>query len=287
MKKISNKSNLKDMTMKRIQIFALVMGLGFMVGCSDDEERSTVSGSAVKGYVGSANVNVYQYMENGVRGKLLASTVTDAKGNYSISTDYRGAVEVVVTDGSYKDEATGSVVALGKKELRSVVMLKGSTEVAVTALTTIAAEHADAHASAGLEIAITSANRAVARAFGLSSTTDVTAVIPADLSFPSKGHSSTQIKYGAIQAGFSQYVKEEGLTAAELLVLIEEMAVDFSDGRIDGKSEAGATLQVSLSVTPVQALAGLSVAIENFMASENNKSEVSGGFSFTFSGSAG
>lgn len=271
--------------MKKIQIFAIVLGLGFMVGCSDDsEESSNVSGSAVKGYVGSAKVNMYQYVEGGLRGKLLASTVTDNTGNFNASVDYRGAVEIVISEGSYKDEATGHLVELGEEnELRSVVMLSGNKEVAVSALTTIAAEHADAHASAGLAIAIENANRTTARAFGLSEV-DITTVIPADLSFRGRSHSEAQLKYGVIQAGLSQYVKEEGLSASDLLVLVDAFAEDFADGQVDGNS-GSAALEFSLSITPEQALTGLNVAIENFLKSENNRSEFSGSFTFTFSAS--
>lgn len=268
--------------MRKIQIFAIILGLGFMSACSDDsEEPSNVNGNAAKGYVGSANVEIYQYLETGARGKLLASTVTDVKGNYNTSVDYKGAVEVVVSGGSYIDEATGDEVLLGNNELRSLVMLNGSQQVAVTALTTIAAEHADANASAGLAVAIENANKATARAFGLSNV-DITATLPADLSYSAESHSEAQIKYGAIQAGFSQYVMEQGLAAGDLLLLIKDFSKDYADGRVDSKS-GDASIEMSTSITPQAAAGGLGAAIKNFMASNRNKSNASVSFSFSFS----
>lgn len=264
--------------MKRMKFFALALTLSMLAfSCSEDSEKSNVSGTAAKGYIANANVDVYAYAQAGTRGRLLASTVTNARGEYSVDVEHKGAVEIVVTNGTYKDEASGATVNLGNHELRTVMMLNAKKKVAaVTALTTIAAAHADAHADAGIETAIANANAKVSAAFGLDGV-DLTETIPSDLSLAAATHSEARIKYGIIQAGLSQVIKEQGLAAEKLLDLIADISADYSDGSFNGKSEASASLQFSLSITPSQAMTGLNVAIENYLSSSSNKSGVASG----------
>ena len=264
------------MIMKRMNSFALAITLAlFAFSCSEDSDKSTVSGTAAKGYIANANVDVYAYVEAGQRGRLLASTVTDAKGNYSVEVDHKGAVEIVVSNGSYKDEASGTTVSLGTQhKLRTVTMVNAKKKVAaITALTTIAAAHVDAHASAGIETAIANANAKVSTAFGLDGI-NLTETIPSDLSFAAATHGEARIKYGIIQAALSQTIKEQGLAAEKLLELIADISADYSDGSFNG-SNGSAALQFSLSLTPSQAMVGLNTAIENYLKSANNKSGVS------------
>ncbi|HEY9488316.1 MAG TPA: hypothetical protein VIQ51_08290 [Chryseosolibacter sp.] len=265
--------------MKRMKVFLLAFAMcAVFFSCSDDDsDESNVSGTAAKGYVANADVNVYAYLETGARGKLLASTKTDAKGKYSVKVNHRGAAEVVVSNGTYKDEATGETVTIGSKhELRTVVILNAEKEVAaVTALTTIAAAHVDAHASAGIATAIANANARVSTAFGLSGI-NLTETIPSDFSYEAVTHSQAQVKYGIIQAGLSQVVKEQGLAAEKLLELIADISADYSDDSFNN-SKGSVALQIALSVTPVQAMTGLNVAIENYMKGPNNHSGVASG----------
>jgi hypothetical protein len=263
--------------MKRMKFFALALSLGmFAFSCSEDSEKSTVNGTAAKGYVANANVDVYAYAESGQRGRLLASTVTNAKGEYSVQVEHKGAVEVVVSNGSYKDEASGSNVELGNHKLRSVVMLNAKSKVAaVTALTTIAAAHVDAHASAGIETAIVNANTKVSTAFGLDGI-NLTEVIPSDLSFSAVTHSEARIKYGIIQAALSQVIREQGLAASSLLDLVANISADYSDGSFNN-NQGSVALQFSLSITPTEAMTGLNTAISNYMASSSNTSGIASG----------
>lgn len=265
------------MIMKRMKFFAMALTLGFFaVSCSEDSDESTVSGTAAKGYVANANVDVYAYLETGQRGKLIASTNTDIKGNYSVRVKHRGPVEVVVYNGSYKDEASGASVNLGSNKLRAVLMVNSEKETAaVTALTTIAAAHVDAHASAGLETAISYANAKVSAAFGLDGI-NLTEVIPSDFSFSAVTHTQAQLKYGIVQAGLSQVIKEQGLAAEKLLELVADISSDYSDGSFNN-SEGSVALQFSLSITPTEAMSGLNVAIQNYLNSSSNKSGVASG----------
>jgi hypothetical protein len=265
------------MIMKRMKLFALALAVGmFAFSCSEDSDESTVSGTAAKGYVANADVEIYAYLETGARGKLLSSTRTDANGKYSARVTHRGPVEVVVSGGSYKDEASGASVDMGSNELRAVVMLNTEKEVAaITALTSIAAAHVDAHASAGIETAIANANAKVSTAFGLEGI-NLTEMIPSDFSFSAITHSEAQLKYGIIQAALSQVIKEQGLAAETLLALVGDISADYSDGSFNG-SEGSVALNFALSITPTQAMTGLNMAIENYLTSSSNKSGVTSG----------
>jgi hypothetical protein len=265
------------MIMKRMRFFACALALGMIAfSCSEDSDKSAVNGTAAKGYVANANVDVYVYAASGQRGRLLASTTTNVKGEYSVEVDHKGAVEVVVTKGTYKDEASGSTVAMGSHELRSIVMLNAKSKVAaVTALTTIAAAHVDAHASAGVETAIANANAKVSTAFGLDGI-NLTEVIPSDLSFSAATHNEARIKYGVIQAGLSQVIKEQGLAAEKLLDLVADISADYSDGSMND-SNGSVAIQVSVSVTPTQAVSRLNAAIRSYLSSSSNASGVASG----------
>lgn len=263
--------------MKKVLLFSCVLGLSALMSCEKDEvettNHSTLSGSAVKGYVDGAKVDVYEYIANGERGRLIASTKTDKLGGFTVSAEYRGPVEIVVTEGQYADEATGSTVSLQNNELRTITVLGQESQVAaVSALTTIAAEYIEANASADLEASINVANEKVARAFGIAEV-NISKDLSADLSHANSGLSKAQLQYGAVQAGLSQIVKEKGLSAEKLLTLVSEIGKDYSDGVLDGKA-GSATLEISLSVTPEQALGGLNVAMENFLKSDRNLSGV-------------
>lgn len=266
--------------MKKLLLFSCLLGLGTLMSCDNDtvesSNQSTLSGSAVKGYVDGAKVNVYEYIAKGERGTLIATANTDSKGSFSISTDYRGPVEIIVTEGQYADESTGSMVSLQARELRSIAFLKDQNQVAgVSALTTIAAEYVNANATADMEASIALANEKVAEAFGIAEV-NISKELSADLSHGSSALSQAQIKYGAVQAGLSQVIKEQDLSAEELLTLVADIAKDYTDGVLDGK--AGSTaLETTLTITPEQALVGLEVAVENFMNSDRNKSGVSYG----------
>jgi hypothetical protein len=266
--------------MKTVKIFAFVLGLSMLASCDKEpvqsSDHTTVSGSAVKGYVGTAKVEVYAYQANGQRGALIASTFTDAQGNYSVSANYRGPAEVVVTQGQYLDEATGTAVSLQANELRAIVSLdQANKTAAVTALTTVAAGYVDANAATGMETAIAKSSQEVAKAFGLVDI-NLTNEVPADLSYGGSGKSMAQIKYGAVQAGLSQIIKDHNLSPQQLLTLVKDISLDFSDGVLDGKS-GSAALQSSLTLTPNQALTGLNTAIESFMNSPRNKSGYTSG----------
>jgi len=90
-----------------------------LAGCAGETEdvqglgtstESTISGTATKGPLGNATVVVYQLNSDGSRGEVLATASTASDGSFTASGNISGPVAVVVTGGSYIDEATGQTV---------------------------------------------------------------------------------------------------------------------------------------------------------------------------------
>lgn len=258
--------------------FALVsVAMFFMFSCSWFG-GTELSGTAAKGPVDGATVTVYALNTDGSRGAEIATATTGTDGSYTVDLgEYDGAVAIVVTGGSYTDEATGETVTLGTgDELETLLAAVTSGEnVAVTALTTIAAARAAENASAGLATAIEAANDEVEAAFGLADV-DIASVIPSDLSdAESSGDSEAQQAYGAVMSGLSQLAETGGLAAADVLTIISDMAADYEDGEFDGIDAAGDPLNSALAITPEAALTGLETAMQAFMISPENLSGLS------------
>lgn len=262
--------------MKHVVLVLLLVAAAALlfIGCTGTQ--TSLTGTASKGPVAAATVTAYELNGDGSRGEQIASTVTDGSGTYTLSVgSYAGAVELVITGGAYEDEATGTEVALSSgDELRTLLSsVSNGQEVAVTALTTIAAARANENASAGLAAAIDNANKAVADEFGLGSGFDITAVQPSDLT--QGGSANERGQYGAVLAGISQAAQSNGLSPAEVLALIDAFEEDFTDGTFDGTNAAGDALNTALSLTPEAAVTGLNTAIEAFLNSGRNNSSIS------------
>ncbi len=257
-------------------ILTIVMLASFLWMCTEEEEAGEMSltGSAVKGAISNAEVEVYAFNEDDLRGELLTTATTNSDGQFNLTLDYRGGVEIVVSGGSYTDEASGETVSAEDVEFRNIILADGNKSVGVTALTTIAAKHIDEHASEGLAKAIENANGKVGEAFGLNGI-DISSTVPADLSSKeSVDAEQPELDYGAVQAGLSELMLSNELSPGDLPDLINDMAKDFSDGAFDGKS-GDAALQFALDITPKQAMQGLNTAIDNFLNGPRNSSEYS------------
>lgn len=231
--------------------------------------KTTVTGTVIKVY--GATVEVYQYLKNGERGALLATAYTDSKGNFEVTLPYKGPAEIVVKQGEYKDEASGIAVKLGNHSLRSMVYLdQGIQEISITALTTIAASYIEKNNKSDFNNALNEANSKVAQLFDIADV-DISKEIPADFSCANLSFTKKQIKYGAIQAGLSQVIKEHNLPPDQLLALIEDISKDYSDGKLDEKIATDPFIS-SLSIKPEQAINELKQAIIKFLNGPENAS---------------
>jgi len=246
---------------------------------SSEQTRTTVSVTAIKGPVANAVVTIYKYSQGGNRGEVLISTNSAQDGSFSVEINYEGVVEIVVTGGTYIDEASMSLVNLGNFELRSIENVQGDVTTGITALTTIAAAYIDENnATADLLLAISNANRELVAALGVTDL-DISTTIPFDLGQTITIGSSqdlSRFQYAALQAGLSQIIETNNLNPEALLILINDLAEDFSDGLFDAQHGGEALTYVS-GITPEEAVEGLSIAIENYLNSPENGS----GFSFT------
>ena len=273
--------------MKSLKLLSLVAIASMLfVQCSPGSEEtsseeltsSTISGSVIKGPVANAVVTIYKYSQDGTRGELLISSNSAQDGSFEVKISYEGVVEIVVTGGTFIDEASMSQVNLGSFELRSIENIQGDVTTGITALTTIAAAYIDENANGGLLIAIENANRVLVAALGVTDL-DISTTIPFDLSQSINIVTSqdlSRFQYAALQAGLSQVIETNNLNPEDLLILINDLAEDFRDGLFDAQN-AGELLTYISGLTPEQSITGLSIAIENYFNSPQNSS----GFSFT------
>lgn len=259
--------------------FALA-GAALLSACggssSTAEQSGTVEGVATKGPIDAATVTAFALNADGSHGSYLGMTTSSANGSFSLEIDYEGAIAIVVTEGSYVDEASGHSVHLSAEDKLEVMVSSAAeaTSVAVTALTTIAAARARANASFGLETAILSAHIEVAALFDLEGI-DIAATIPSDLTRSASARDSMEAKrYGLVQAGLTQLAKDGDESPEAVLELVANIALDFSSGILDGESAAGTALESALSITPSEAVIGLEMAQKAFLEGPRNASDL-------------
>lgn len=193
-------------------------------GVSPNPVTTTLSGEVSKGPLIGGDVRIYAIKADGTL-QSTALPTADGKpvttklpfGNYSAVINYEGPVKVVVTGGSYTDEATGSTVDFSGKSLSAVVAnVTGSVKVSVTPFTEMAVQKAGTTlTTAGIK----AANAAVAIALGLQDV-DIVATTP-----------SGNPAYKSKLAVFSQAVKDKTTDVATLSAQTAS-AIDIATGTI-------------------------------------------------------
>src|SRR6185369_47484 len=162
---------------------------------------TTLTGIAAKGPIQAGTVKAFAVKFGAVDTSApIGQGVTDGSGNYSIDIGpYQGPVVVEVTEGTFTDEVSGTVVTL-KTPMRAILAnaLSGTKTVAVTPLTELAFRKAKGAAGALTADSISSANASVAAIFGLN---DIVATLPV-----SGSSLADQKKYAAACGSFSQLV---------------------------------------------------------------------------------
>lgn len=105
-------------------------------------KSTTLSGLAANGLITNGHICVYEitdYFGNRI-GEILGSTITDlVNGAYTVDLDqYRGHILLTISDGQYKDEATG-IITEQSSPLRAVTVdIVGAKRAVITPLTEIA-----------------------------------------------------------------------------------------------------------------------------------------------------
>ncbi|MES1982536.1 MAG: ice-binding family protein [Pseudomonadota bacterium] len=180
--------------------FALLMS-----ACSnDDTNGSSVGGTASKGPISGGTITAYR-IDAGARGTALASTTTDANGNYSLNIrTYTGPLLLEVTGGTYRDEATGVSNTPLATPLRAAFSYGGGNVTAsVTLLTEVAVINAMADPGGLTAANIQTENNTIKTQVGF----DPVTTRPADpMNAASATASPASRVYGAYLAGASQYM---------------------------------------------------------------------------------
>ncbi|MCY1023946.1 Ig-like domain-containing protein [Pyxidicoccus sp. MSG2] len=241
-----------------------------------------VAGVVIKGPVQDASVTVYRLDAKFVRGTALGTARTDESGAFTVPVgSYNGALLVVSSSGTYVDEALGTPVSLGGREMVAVIPSYRSGEhligVRVTPISTLTAAFAAHHVAAGEELA-----QAVGEAYSHLNAhfgdVDWRTATPVDLTVAGATTLTPQVRAGLVLAALSQQAatiaQESGVSAALVngATLTSALAADGADGRLDGAGPAGQLRQASYALDGLTARSGLAAAIGVFVSGPRNAS---------------
>ena len=236
-------------------------------GGSDGGDTSQINlqGLAAKGPIAQGTINVYLLNQDGTRGTTpIASTTTDQNGNYQIHIPVLvdSPVAIVLTGGSYVDEATGNVVSLrqvDQLETYTYVPANGNLTAQITPLTTLAAALARRHRTMdgqSLSNSIPNANNEISNLFGVGNILNVSppAISQVAISTPE------QRNYSLFLAGFSQLAQE---ASKNVFDIVASMATDLESNGVLGNSDP--------SISPSK----LVLATQDFIQDHGNGSNTS------------
>lgn len=239
-----------------------------------------LTGNVVKAPLVGATVNFYLLNEDGTRGALLGSAVTDASGSYTVTLNPgpTGPVLAEATRGYYVDEWTSVKTVLTPTDVLTAALPAGTTWATVNPVTHMAATRARVMAAEGipLETAVDAANFGVAGLFNIPSTINT---LPAPANNADEMSTATWIErtYGIILGGIAQLAASLNVRAIDLG---EALANDLSDGVLDGRNGTIAipvpTIGGGQITLPATVIWDLQNAINLFVVSDINKTNLTG-----------
>jgi hypothetical protein len=269
--------------MKMFRVVSIALALSILTACGGgggSTPQGSISGTVTKGPMSNSTVAAYS-ISNGQLGAQIASAMTDANGNFSMSTgSYTGAVMLQASGGTYTDEATGTVMNMAPGDVMTTVMPTVAANAAtsgiqVTPVTAMAQTMAQ-HMTGGMTDAnIAAANTAMGSYFTVS---DILHTQPMNPLVTGSGTGASQDarNYGMALAAISQYAQTKGMSSSSSMVTA--LMNDASDGIMDGKSGSTAVQMGGMGGgTPLPTAAGtsdLSTAMNTFMLSAQNKSGI-------------
>ncbi len=240
-------------TKQNILWSALLLGsVVLLSGCnsSSDDNGAAIDGTVIEGSVfaapvGGASISVFDLSGNQVAGPV--SSGVDGRYQITIPDAYLASdLSFISSGGTFTDEATGEVnVTAGQMSVYvSAGSLAADGEVHATPSSTIMhqliMQHGQGYAEALADFE---------SAFGYQP--DFT-VAPTDATAPAADATDQQLLAGLRAASFSQLVQDLGMSAAEQSALLEALALDLSDGELDGQSSAGAVILPAPANIPLQ-----------------------------------
>jgi hypothetical protein len=237
-----------------------------------------ITGNVFKGPLVGATVNFYTLNEDGTKGALLGSAMTDASGFYTVTLNPgpTGPFLAEASGGYYVDEWTNVKTVLTPTDVLTAALPVGTTRATVNPVTNMAATRARVMAAEGIPLstAVDAANAGVAGLFNIPSTFGV---LPAPASNGDQLSMSTWIErtYGLIMGGIAQLAASLNVRAIDLA---EALANDLSDGILDGRNGTTSILIPSIGggqvTLPATVYRDLQKAINLFVVSKKNQTNL-------------
>jgi hypothetical protein len=238
---------------------------------SPSSEIQLAGRAAVATPLTGATVKVFELNSDGQPGALLATAVTGGDGYYTVSIQRRGSSLLLVTasGGSYVDTGSGKKLSASQGAYLRSIPGAGDISASLTPLTTFAADRAVALAGGGnpLGSSVDVSTAAISRQFNLET---ITAVAPAVIGDAQDVQVSGRVarEYGLILAGLAAEADALGVTP---LGLADAVALDWSDGTLDGKHGTASILVDNKVALPADAVTRkLQDAINSVAASSGN-----------------
>ncbi len=255
---------------------------GQMMGAGGPMANGTIGGTAFNGAMTQGTVTAYA-ISGGARGAQLATAATDAQGAFMMSLGaYTGPVMLQVSNGTYRDEATGTTMSMGSDVMTAVMTTIATgtnvTGIWVTPMTSMAQARANAMAGGMTDSNIAAANTAVGNFFMMGDILHTTCVDPA-INGSGGGATQDQRNCGIVIAAMSQYAQGLGMTSS--MGFVTSMMSDATDGMMDGRmggnqiQMGGGMMGGGMGGGMMQgnaATTGLATAMTNFMGSTMNHS---------------
>jgi len=275
-----------EIAMNTLKIILTTLVLSIITACGGGGGSATaqgsISGTATKGPVSSATVTAYA-ISNGQIGAQIATAMTDANGNFTMTTgSYAGPVMLQMSGGTYKDEATGTTnMTMAPGDVMTAVMPPVAAGAAISGIqvtpVTAMAQTMAQHMTGGMTDAnIAAANTAMGSYFTVSDILHTRPMNPL-VTVSGTGPSQDAQNYGMALAAISQSAQTLGMTSSSAMVTA--LMNDASDGVMDGKMGSSSVMMGGMAVTtalPATAgTSGLGAAMSAFMTDiAKNKSGI-------------
>lgn len=272
--------------MRHLRILSSMLIMQILTACGGgggggSSTLASISGTASKGPVSHATITAYS-ISNGQVGSQVATSTTDANGNFTLSTgNYAGPVMLEMSGGNYSDEATGTTMTMASGDVMTAILPTvsvGATVggIQVTPITSMAQSMAQ-HMSGGMtEVNISAANTAMGIYFTVNDILHTQPMNPL-VAGSGNGASTDAQNYGIALAAISQYAQTQGMTSSSAMVTA--LMNDASDGVMDGKTGSTPVMMggmtVSTALPATAATTGLATAMNTFLNNTTqNKSGV-------------
>ena len=264
---MSRSYHLKSLIIIFLSLFLFACGGGSSGGKNQSPASTSISGTATKGPIHNANVSLYEINSDGSQGAIVAGPfITDDDGNWqgTVPTNTTAPLLVIATDGSYIDEASGATVVLGAGEklssfITSIPSDGSALSASISPLSHAMTLSAQKMALDGKDLtaAFTQVKNNASNTFGFDPSTE-TLFDPSNM--PSSATAAQQ-KYAALLGGISNLAKDaqdnHGAATVGSFALVDALAKDLADGKLDGNGIDGLPISVGSMNLPPLDVAGL------------------------------